>query len=157
MCFLWSSFQDASRHFVFPLPLWCMFSSHERMWARLLAGNFALWSVFFMEFLSGCFQAFCFSTSSVMYVCDHKVMIEVRVSITSLFDRWKRKIFCRVYETVGGAKRCKAEEITQLSLSSPAVLCLFVFHYFQCTPISYCQIYYTSFIVWCLPICMPNT
>ncbi len=97
------------------------------------------------------------SFSSVMYVCGHEVMIEARGLITSLVDRWKWRIFCGVYETAGGAQRCRAEETTQLSLSSPAVLCLFVFYCFRCAPVSYCQIYYRSFIVWRSPICMPNT
>jgi hypothetical protein len=46
-------------------------------------------------------------------------MIEARGLITSLLDWWKWRIFCGVYETAGGAKRCRAEETTQLSLSSP--------------------------------------
>jgi hypothetical protein len=39
------------------------FYSCKRMRVRLLAGNSALWSVFFMEFHSECFQAFCFSAA----------------------------------------------------------------------------------------------
>ncbi len=131
------------------------FYSRERMWVRLLAGYSALWSLFSMEFLSGCFQVFCFSAAVFPLWCMYVV------------TRWWSKQWdwlqvCSmdesgVYETAGGAKRCRAEETTQLSLSSPAVLCLFVFYGFRCAPVSYCQIYYRSFIVWRSPICMPNT
>jgi hypothetical protein len=43
------------------------------MWVRLLAGNSALWSVFFMEFLSGCFQAFCFSAAVFPLWCMYVI------------------------------------------------------------------------------------
>ncbi len=136
------------------------FYSCERMWVRLLAGNSALWSVFFMEFLSWCFQAFFFPAAVFPLWCMYVVTRWWSkqgdwLQACSIDGKWR--IFCGVYETAGRAKRCRAEETTQLSLSSPAVLCLFVFYCFRCAPVSYCQIYYRSFIVWRSPICMPNT